>query len=57
MPPIAPVYTWSQDAEAVTLSVPLKGTKAALVDLFGVCDARDDRRQVNPPPTMDHHHM
>ena len=35
MPPIAPVYTWSQDAEAVTLSVPLKGTKAALVDLFG----------------------
>lgn len=35
MPPLTPAYTWSQDAEAVTLAVPLKGTKAALVDLFG----------------------
>jgi hypothetical protein len=36
MPPIAPTYTWSQDAGAVTLAIPLKGTKAALVDLFGI---------------------
>lgn len=35
MPPIAPAYTWSQDADAVTISVPLKGAKGALVDLFG----------------------